>query len=62
MKRADLIRHLKSHNCLFVREGSRHTVYRNPENGSYTTIPRHREIKKQLAKKICMDLGIPLPN
>jgi len=62
MKRADLIRHLKSHNCLFVREGSRHTVYRNPANGSYTTIPRHREIKKRLARKICMDLGIPLPN
>jgi len=28
MKRADLIRHLESHGCLFVREGSNHTVYR----------------------------------
>jgi mRNA interferase HicA len=58
MERADLIRHLESHGCYFVREGSRHTVYRNPANGSSTTIPRHREIKKQLARKICLDLGI----
>jgi predicted RNA binding protein YcfA (HicA-like mRNA interferase family) len=55
MKRAALIRHLESHGCVFVREGSKHTVYRNPANGSSTTIPRHREIKKQLARKICMD-------
>jgi mRNA interferase HicA len=61
MKRADLIRHLESHRCFFVREGSKHTVYRNLANGSTTTIPRHREIKKQLARKICVDLRIPLP-
>ena len=61
MKRADLIRHIESHKCFLVREGGSHTVYRNSANGCYTTIPRHREIKKQLAKKICADLGIPLP-
>jgi predicted RNA binding protein YcfA (HicA-like mRNA interferase family) len=61
MKRADLIRHIESHGCLFVREGSKHTVYRNLASGSTTTIPRHREIKKQLARKICADLGIALP-
>jgi mRNA interferase HicA len=59
MKRADLIRHIKAHGCLFVREGANHTVYRNPITGSTTTIPRHREIKNQLARKICDDLGIP---
>jgi predicted RNA binding protein YcfA (HicA-like mRNA interferase family) len=42
MKRADLIRHIESHGCLFVREGSKHTVYRNLASGSTTTIPRHR--------------------
>lgn len=61
MKRADLIRHLEANGCLFVREGSKHTVYRNPVNGYLTTIPRHREIKKQLVKKICSDVGIPKP-
>jgi predicted RNA binding protein YcfA (HicA-like mRNA interferase family) len=59
MKRADLIRHLEANRCFFVREGNKHTVYRNPANGSSTTIPRHREIKYQLARKICLDLGIP---
>ncbi|MBA2525413.1 MAG: type II toxin-antitoxin system HicA family toxin [Pyrinomonadaceae bacterium] len=58
MKRADLIRHIESHGCLFVREGGSHTVFRNPATGSSTTVPRHREIKKQLARKICDDLGI----
>jgi len=33
MKRADLIRHIESHGCVFVREGAKHTVYRNPANG-----------------------------
>jgi mRNA interferase HicA len=61
MKRADLIRHLEAHGCFFVREGSKHTVYRNAVNGYFTTIPRHREIKKQLVKKICSDVGIPEP-
>src|SRR5882672_6115019 len=57
MKRADLIRDLESHGCLYVREGGSHTVYRNPANGQASTIPRHREIKKHLARKICDDLG-----
>ena len=61
MKRADLIRHLKANRCFFIREGSKHTVYRNLANGYLTTVPRHREIKKQLVKKICNDLGIPEP-
>jgi mRNA interferase HicA len=61
MKRADLIRHLESNGCLLVREGSKHTVYRNPLTGSITTVPRHREIKKQLARKICSDLGLSNP-
>jgi mRNA interferase HicA len=61
MKRADLIRYLKRHGCMFVREGAKHTVYTNPANGAFTTVPRHRMIKKNLARKICDDLGIPRP-
>src|SRR6266536_4903947 len=66
MKRADLIRHIESHGCVLVREGGNHTVYRNPATSSATTatssattVPSRREIKKQLARKICDDLGIP---
>jgi predicted RNA binding protein YcfA (HicA-like mRNA interferase family) len=61
MKRADLIRHIEKHGCIFIREGARHTVYRNPTNGQATTVPRHREIKNHLARKICDDLGIERP-
>jgi mRNA interferase HicA len=61
MKRADLIRHIETHGCAFVREGNKHTVYRNPTSGAASTIPRHREVKKNLARKICDDLGVPRP-
>jgi len=61
MKRADLIRHIESHGCEFLREGAKHTVYFNPLDGKSSTIPRHREIKKHLARKICDDLGIARP-
>ncbi len=56
MKRADLIRHLENQDCVFIREGGNHTVYKNPSNGRMTAIPRHPEVKKQLVKKICDDL------
>ena len=61
MKRTDLIRHLEKHDCLFVREGGSHTVYKNRRTGKMTSIPRHREIKEFLAKKICDDLEIQRP-
>lgn len=59
MKLRDLIKHLEKHGCLFRREGGNHTVYKNPATGAMTSVPRHREIKENLAKKICDDLGIP---
>jgi mRNA interferase HicA len=61
MKRTDLIRHLESHGCVFVREGGKHTVYKNPANAAYSTMPRHNVLKKYLAHRICKDLGIPFP-
>ncbi|MGB4780457.1 type II toxin-antitoxin system HicA family toxin [Candidatus Methylomirabilis sp.] len=59
MKRLDLIRYLEDHGCEFFREGGRHTVYVNRTVGKSTTIPRHREINEQLARRICKDLDIP---
>jgi hypothetical protein len=46
VKLADLERHLRQHGCAFFREGSAHTIWRNPSNRKITSVPRHREIKE----------------
>ena len=61
MKRIDLLRHLEANGCKLVREGARHSVFSNQDRTKLSTVPRHREIKEFLAKKICRDLGISLP-
>ncbi|MGE0405400.1 MAG: type II toxin-antitoxin system HicA family toxin [Candidatus Korobacteraceae bacterium] len=61
MKRLDLIRHMESYGCRLVREGGRHSIYSNPSRDRLSAVPRHREIKKHLARIICRDLGIPEP-
>jgi mRNA interferase HicA len=61
MKRKALIRHLENHGCEFFREGKKHTVYVNRTTHSSSTVPRHKEIKDLLARKICRDLKVPDP-
>lgn len=61
MKRRDLIRHLETHGCEFLREGGNHTVYVNRTLKKSSTVPRHKEINDFLVYKICKDLGIPKP-
>ena len=61
MKRTDLLRHLAEHGCLFLREGSDHTIYWNPNEKKVSAIPRHRELNDYLANKICKDLGVQKP-
>lgn len=61
MKRRDLIRYAEKNGCEFLREGGDHTVYVNRKEKRVSTIPRHREIDEYLAKRVCKDLGIPLP-
>jgi mRNA interferase HicA len=61
VKRRDPLRHLREHGCVFVREGGGHTVVQNPANGRQTEVPRHREIKFGLVRRICNDLAVPLP-
>lgn len=58
MKRIDLIKHLRKHNCYLIREGNNHSVFVNVKNNMVSTIPRHTEINTFLGKKICRDLGI----
>jgi len=34
-------------------------LWTNPDTGRIEAVPRHQEIKNQLAKKICRSLDIP---
>lgn len=52
MKRRDLIKKLEKTGCIFVRHGGKHDWYQNPKTKISQPIPRHREIKEQLAKHI----------
>ena len=57
MKRHDLIRIIEKNGAVFVRHGSNHDWYKNHETGKAESVPRHREIKEQLAKKIIKQLS-----
>jgi len=57
MKRRRLIKYLKNHGAVLVREGRRHSIYER--NNRKTQVPRHNEIVDELARKICRDLDIP---
>lgn len=52
MKRRDLIKQIEKMGCVFIRPGRRHDWYQNPKTKISQPIPRHREIKKHLAKHI----------
>jgi mRNA interferase HicA len=57
VKRTDLIRTLLNFGCVLVRHGGSHDWYRNPGTGVSQPVPRHREIKDQLARHIIKMLG-----
>lgn len=59
MKREELLRHLRSHGCILLREGGRHSWWINRDQNKRSAVPRHREITNSLAQKICKDLGVP---
>jgi hypothetical protein len=52
MKRIDLIREIESVGCVLIRHGAKHDWYRNPNTNASQPVPRHREIKERLARKI----------
>lgn len=62
MKRRDLVRHLESHGCEMLREGSRHTLYVNRAEQKTAAVPRHQEIKTLVARQICRTLRVPAPS
>ena len=52
MNRLDLIRVIEKNRAVFVRHGSDHDWYKNYETGKADAVPRHRDIKDPLARKI----------
>ena len=56
MKRKDLERRLRLAGCYLKREGSSHALWINPKTGIIETVPRHKDIKEPLAKKILKSL------
>ncbi|MFN3729600.1 MAG: type II toxin-antitoxin system HicA family toxin [Fimbriimonadaceae bacterium] len=59
MKRRELERHLRSHQARLVRHGSRHDIWENSDGEKESQIPRHQMLKKNVARRICDDLGVP---
>ena len=57
MKRRDLERKLRIAGCYLKREGSSHSLWINPKTGIVEAVPRHKEIKEPLAKKILKNLN-----
>ncbi|MGI9166160.1 MAG: type II toxin-antitoxin system HicA family toxin [Pyrinomonadaceae bacterium] len=58
MKRGELIRLLRSQGCELLREGARHSWWHNRALNKRSAVPRHNEIRDNLVRKICRDLGI----
>jgi predicted RNA binding protein YcfA (HicA-like mRNA interferase family) len=57
MKRRDLERKLRIAGCYLKREGAAHSIWLNPKTGVTETVPRHNEIKENLARKILKIMG-----
>jgi predicted RNase H-like HicB family nuclease len=51
MKREELVHHLRAQ-CELLREGGRHSWGQNSTLNKRSAVPRHKEIKDQLAEKI----------
>jgi hypothetical protein len=59
MKRVDLIKAIEEAGCELVQHGAKHDWYRNPVTGVAQPVPRHREIKEHLARRIIRELSTP---
>ena len=57
MKRVDLIRAVEELGCVLIRHGGKHDWNQGPATGVSQPIPRHREIKENLAKSIVRRLA-----
>lgn len=60
MKRRELEKHLKQHGCYPHHAGGNHDVWVNPETNAKAPISRQRELKAQMGRAICKQLGVPV--
>ncbi|AAS95969.1 type II toxin-antitoxin system HicA family toxin [Nitratidesulfovibrio vulgaris] len=59
MKRSDILRALQRAG-LVLDEGGKHTKVYTPDGRFVATVPRHKEIKDFLAKRIAEQTGVKL--
>jgi mRNA interferase HicA len=57
MNRVELVKTIEGLGCVLIRHGAKHDWYRNPNTGISQPVPRHREIKEHLARRIIRMLG-----
>ncbi|MGN6532671.1 MAG: type II toxin-antitoxin system HicA family toxin [Ginsengibacter sp.] len=55
------IKFLNRQQCILIREGSNHSIFQNQINKKISAVPRHKEVKNNLVRKICRDLEISSP-
>jgi len=58
MRRKALIRLLLMGGCVLLREGAKHSIYKNLFTGAQTSVPRHAFLLKNTAQIICKQLGV----
>ena len=59
MKRRELVNKIEAEGAVLIRHGGKHDWYRNPVTGVSQPVPRHREIKDPLARRIIRMLSNP---
>ena len=57
MKRVELLKIIEGFGCVLIRHGAKHDWCRNPSTGISQPVPRHREVKEHLARRIIRMLG-----
>ena len=57
MKRRELIGRIESTGCVLIRHGGKHDWYQNSRTKMAQPVPRHAEIKEELARHILKKLA-----
>lgn len=57
MKRKEFLKYLNTKGCVLVREGGKHSWWINPAQNKRSAVPRHSEIRDNLAKKSAKTWG-----
>jgi len=59
MKQNKLLKHLREHGCVLLREGANHAIYQNATNGKQSAVGCHKALSDLLCQKVCQPLGMP---